>query len=77
YIMRKRLAKAETLMLTSDVVLSEIAILCGFTDQAHLCKLFRQQFGQSPAAWRRERTDSKKPSAHERKGLHLYLIAPT
>jgi AraC family transcriptional regulator len=58
YIVRRRLKKAETLMLTSDFVLSDIAIRCGFTDQAHLCKLFRQQYAQSPAAWRRERTES-------------------
>jgi len=57
YIVRRRLDKAETLMLTSDLPLSQIAIRCGFTDQAHLCKLFRQQYAQSPAAWRRERTE--------------------
>jgi len=57
YIVRRRLNKAETLMLTSDLSLSDIAIRCGFTDQAHLCKLFRQQYAQSPAAWRRERTE--------------------
>jgi AraC family transcriptional regulator len=57
YIVRRRLNKAETLMLTSDFSLSDIAIRCGFADQAHLCKLFRQQYAQSPAAWRRERTE--------------------
>jgi AraC family transcriptional regulator len=57
YIVRRRLDKAETLMLTSDLPLSHIAIRCGFTDQAHLCKLFRQQYAQSPAAWRRQRTE--------------------
>jgi AraC family transcriptional regulator len=58
YVVRRRLNKAETLMLTSDFSLSDIAIRCGFTDQAHLCKLFRQQYAQSPAAWRRERTET-------------------
>jgi AraC family transcriptional regulator len=57
YIVRRRLDKAETLMLTSDLPLSHIAVRCGFTDQAHLCKLFRQQYAQSPAAWRRQRTE--------------------
>jgi AraC family transcriptional regulator len=58
YIVRRRLNKAETLMLTSNLWLSDIAIRCGFSDQAHLCKLFRQQYAQSPAAWRREHTET-------------------
>jgi AraC family transcriptional regulator len=57
YIVSRRLNKAETLMLTSDFSLSNIAASCGFADQAHLCKLFRQQYARSPAAWRRERTE--------------------
>jgi AraC family transcriptional regulator len=63
YIVRRRLNKAETLMLTSSLSLSDIAFHCGFTDQAHLCKLFRQQYGQSPAAWRRERTETRRRDA--------------
>jgi AraC family transcriptional regulator len=42
-------------MITSAASLSEIALSVGFSDQAHLCRLFRQAFGQSPASWRRER----------------------
>jgi AraC family transcriptional regulator len=41
-------------MMTSAASLSEIALSVGFSDQAHLCRLFRQAFGQSPASWRRE-----------------------
>ena len=57
YIVGRRLDRAGKLMLTSDSALSEIAIACGFSDQAHLCKAFRARHGQSPAAWRRERRD--------------------
>jgi AraC family transcriptional regulator len=55
YVVRRRLEKACQLMITSSASLSEIALSVGFSDQAHLCRLFRQAFGQSPASWRRAR----------------------
>jgi AraC family transcriptional regulator len=55
YVVKRRLEKACHLMVTSPASLSEIALSVGFSDQAHLCRLFRQAFGQSPASWRRER----------------------
>ena len=55
YVIKRRLEKACHLMITSPASLSEIALSVGFSDQAHLCRLFRQAFGQSPANWRRER----------------------
>jgi AraC family transcriptional regulator len=55
YVVRRRLERACHLMMTSTASLSEIALSVGFSDQAHLCRLFRQAFGQSPAYWRRER----------------------
>ena len=54
YVVKKRLEKACHLMITGSDSLSEIALSSGFSDQAHLCRLFRQAFGQSPANWRRE-----------------------
>jgi AraC-like DNA-binding protein len=30
-----------------------VALACGFSDQAHLCKVFRRTIGMSPSAWRR------------------------
>jgi AraC family transcriptional regulator len=55
YVVRRRLERACHLMMTGAASLSEIAFSVGFSDQAHLCRLFRQAFGQSPANWRRER----------------------
>jgi AraC family transcriptional regulator len=55
YVVKRRLERACHLMMTSTASLSEIALNVGFSDQAHLCRLFRQAFGRSPANWRRER----------------------
>jgi AraC family transcriptional regulator len=54
FVVRRRVEIAAHHMLTTDACLSDIALRCGFTDQAHLCKQFRQVTGQTPAAWRRE-----------------------
>src|SRR5712672_3915967 len=54
FVVSRRLERASHLMMTSAASLSEIALNVGFSDQAHLCRLFRQAFGQSPASWRRE-----------------------
>jgi AraC family transcriptional regulator len=53
FVVRRRVELAAQYMLTSDASLSDIALRCGFVDQAHLCKHFRQAAGQTPAAWRR------------------------
>jgi AraC family transcriptional regulator len=57
YILDRRLERAGKLMLMSDAALSEIALICGFSDQPHFCKVFRTRYGQTPAAWRREHRD--------------------
>jgi AraC family transcriptional regulator len=54
YVVKRRLARACHLMVTSSESLLEIALSVGFSDQGHLCRLFRRAFGQSPAIWRRE-----------------------
>jgi AraC family transcriptional regulator len=53
FVVRRRVELAAQYMLTTNASLSDIALQCGFTDQAHLCKQFRQAAGQTPAAWRR------------------------
>jgi AraC family transcriptional regulator len=54
YLIRLRLELASRAMLAGKAPLTDIALTCGFTDQAHLCRLFRRWTGRTPAAWRRD-----------------------
>ena len=55
FVVRRRIEMAALRMLRTDECLTDIALHCGFSDQAHFCRHFRQAVGQSPAAWRRLR----------------------
>lgn len=57
YLVSRRIEFASHLMRVGNDSLSEIALACGFADQAHLSRQFRHCVGESPAAWRRERCD--------------------
>ena len=48
YIIRLRLELAQRLMLTTQDSLSQIALLCGLADQAHLSKVFRLRGRRDP-----------------------------
>jgi AraC-like DNA-binding protein len=52
YVMHKRIAKAQELMLATDEPLGQIALNCGLADQSHFCHTFRRLIGNSPAARR-------------------------
>jgi AraC family transcriptional regulator len=54
YIARRRIDRAQQLMLTTNEPLSQIALACGLCDQSHLTRLFRRIVGMSPRRWRRE-----------------------
>jgi AraC family transcriptional regulator len=53
FVVRRRVELAANYMLQTETSLSDIALGCGFVDQAHLCKHFRAVTGETPAAWRR------------------------
>jgi AraC family transcriptional regulator len=55
YVIRRRVERAQGLMLSTDASLSAIALDCGLADQAHLSRLFRRLVGATPASWRRAR----------------------
>jgi AraC family transcriptional regulator len=53
FVLRRRLEFAAQFMLQTDLPLIDIALQCGFADQAHFSKQFRQANGLNPSAWRR------------------------
>jgi AraC family transcriptional regulator len=53
FVVRRRIELAAKYMLETEMSLSDIALGCGFVDQAHLCKHFRVATGRTPATWRR------------------------
>jgi len=55
YVTRRRVERAQGLILTTNLTLGQIALDCGFADQAHFTKIFRRLCGESPREWRRTR----------------------
>jgi transcriptional regulator GlxA family with amidase domain len=55
YLMRLRIEHAQSLLITGDASLTEVALLCGFADSPHFTKAFRRATGTTPATYRRGR----------------------
>jgi AraC family transcriptional regulator len=53
YVTQSRINHAKALMSRPDLALSQIALDCGFCDQAHLSRTFHQVVGTTPNKWRR------------------------
>ena len=52
-VMRRRIERAQSLLLMNNDPLSQIAAECGFVNQSHLSNLFRKIAGETPRKWRR------------------------
>jgi len=53
--MRARIDRAKALLSRADMTPAAAAVAAGFSDQAHLTRVFRQVVGTTPAAWQRAR----------------------
>lgn len=53
WYIEQRLIRAKILLLSSEMTISEIGIMCSFTNISHFIKLFKQQFDVTPAAMRK------------------------
>lgn len=52
--MQARIGRVKELLLQPQASLTIVAASAGFSDQAHLTRVFRRWTGTTPAAWRRE-----------------------
>jgi transcriptional regulator GlxA family with amidase domain len=52
YIRARRVQRAQALMMRLDAKLVDIALECGFADQAHLSRVFKRVVGANPRKWR-------------------------
>jgi len=54
YVMARRIERARRLLAQSTMPIKAVAAECGFSDQAHLTRVFSTAHGQTPAAFRRQ-----------------------
>lgn len=52
YLIQLRLHRAEELLRTSTLPVSDVAFSCGFNDPCHFSRLFRRCHGMPPGAFR-------------------------
>ncbi|WP_184717665.1 AraC family transcriptional regulator [Caulobacter sp.] len=55
YVMGRRVALAQNLIGQAEQSLADIALTCGFADQAHMTRVFGKLTGVTPHRWRRMR----------------------
>ncbi|HEX4105560.1 MAG TPA: AraC family transcriptional regulator [Rhizomicrobium sp.] len=60
WLMRRRVQTAQLLLLSTGKPLAQIAVECGFSDQAHFTKTFARLVGAPPGAFRREQNGKNK-----------------
>lgn len=62
YIIRRRMARAQTLLASTDQTVQHIAAQCGYSNYNYFTALFRRTIGMTPREYRktvRERTDQR------------------
>ncbi|MEM8655788.1 MAG: AraC family transcriptional regulator [Pseudomonadota bacterium] len=53
YVIERRVARAKTLLVSSDSTIADIAYDIGFSSQAHMTDVFRKRVGATPGQFRR------------------------
>lgn len=53
WLRQQRIQKSKRLLESAKMMLTEIAMECGFSDQPHFCRTFSRAEGMTPLAWQR------------------------
>lgn len=62
YVVVRRVERAKAIISGTREPLAEVALACGFADQPHLNRRFRDIVGISPGRWRRSNASPAKPT---------------
>lgn len=54
YVLTRRLERARQLFERVELNIAEVAVMCGFSSQAHLTLAFRKEYGITPTEYRRQ-----------------------
>jgi AraC family transcriptional regulator len=54
FVMRQRVEQAQSLLKQTDVPLAQVALEVGFANQSHFTRVFKQQLGLTPRAYRQD-----------------------
>jgi AraC-like DNA-binding protein len=77
YVVVRRVERAKAMISGTREPLAEVALACGFADQAHLNRRFRDIVGISPGRWRRSHAPVAKPTADRRAGVSMPTVLRT
>jgi len=53
FVIEKRIGRAKRLLRARHLALKEVAAACGFSDQAHMTRMFRDKLGVTPGRFRK------------------------
>ena len=67
YLLRRRIERAQEMLVKTDSSLIEIALSVGFQTQSHFTNVFKQLAGQPPRAWRQAHYDESAPPDEPRR----------
>lgn len=58
WFIRQRLMKSRLLLISTNKPIAEIGVECRFPNTSHFIKLFKREYGMTPASYRNKRSES-------------------